>query len=577
MSEKTNENALANITRKVKATSKDMFTRAVHTFKRMDKPARILVLVLFIAVAAEIPIFLSIGSTISRPPVLSGATPAASLTMEEGESVVFNVAATDPDGDALSYQWTLNGVPVGGNQASFTFSPDFTMGGIPYIVKLAVSDGKNRVDQAWAVNVTNILTRLCDVSFGDIEELYVVGDKVFFFHEYYSSDELVQLWCSDGSTEGTRLVMDLADHGPDVEEVYAADDAFYFTFWDDQHTSEIWKTDGTSVGTAPFTDFSMPNPQIYYMYAWGDWIYFNANNDTTNYGAELWKSDGTTTVLVKDIYPGGGDSYPYNFYAAGNRLFFTANNGSGATLWCTDGTEIGTKPVKNLVVNDEFSMCTMGTSLFAFATNGTTGYELWKIDSTGTDAVLVKDICNGPTGCNPDYMTAKGNMIYFSADNGINGIELWKSDGTMAGTVMVKDINADATSTDIESISFFGNIILFEGSDADHGSELWRSDGTAAGTYRVKDIYPGSGSNSSYPYIEEGYSYGIGAGRVIFPAADGVHGTELWSSDGTEAGTRLEMDIYKDIKDSDPDYFRTIGNAAFFFANNGKGDGLYVY
>jgi ELWxxDGT repeat protein len=37
------------------------------------------------------------------------------------------------------------------------------------------------------------------------------------------------------------------------------------------------------------------------------------------------------------------------------------------------------------------------------------------------------------------------------------------------------------------------NIVYFGAFDGIHGMELWRSDGTNAGTYMVKDINPGQG------------------------------------------------------------------------------------
>ncbi len=581
MSEKTNDNALENITRKAKATSEDLFTRTTKTFKRMDKPAKILVLVLFIAVAAEIPLFLGIGGAFNQSPVLSGATPAAFITVNEGEETVFGVSTSDPEGGVLLYQWTLNGVSVGDNRPSFTFTPDYMMGGLVYALDLAVFDGKNRVDQVWTINITNAPIRLCDTNLVEIEHLFVVGDKIFFFDEYDDPDNLVQLWCSDGSPEGTRVVKNLYDNGPiSRSDIATTEDALYFVYSNGKTDEEIWKTDGTSIGMIQYSNFSMINPNIANLYAWRDWIFFAANNDSINYGTELWKTDGTTTVLVKDIFTGSGESWPSDFIAAGDRLFFIADNGTERTLWCTDSTPGGTLPVKNLTIdNGVEGMCILGNSLLAFASDGNTGEELWKIDSSGSNTVLVKDICPGAPGCDPNYPRVNGNVLYFSADNGTTGNELWKSDGTTAGTVLVKDLYAGSDDSDIESISPFGSIILFEGSDADHGSELWRSDGTTAGTYFVKDIYPGSGSNSSYPYVDSTYSYGIAAGRAIFPAEDGICGRELWSTDGTEIGTRLVMDFFEgDSGDSsDPEYFRTIGNAAFFIANDGTGEGLYVF
>jgi ELWxxDGT repeat protein len=72
--------------------------------------------------------------------------------------------------------------------------------------------------------------------------------------------------------------------------------------------------------------------------------------------------------------------------------------------------------------------------------------------------------------------------------------------------------------------------------DPQHGRELWTSDGSSAGTHLVKDIVPGVASGIS---SEIGaYTTAVG-GRVFFVASDPAHGAELWVSDGSDAGTHL--------------------------------------
>ena len=61
------------------------------------------------------------------------------------------------------------------------------------------------------------------------------------------------------------------------------------------------------------------------------------------------------------------------------------------------------------------------------------------------------------------------------------------------GTNLVKDINLGFTSSYVG----FGNIvtcndyIYFSANDGIHGQELWKSNGTQLSTVLVKDIYPG--------------------------------------------------------------------------------------
>ncbi|MGJ5635029.1 hypothetical protein, partial [Nostoc sp. CALU 1950] len=61
-------------------------------------------------------------------------------------------------------------------------------------------------------------------------------------------------------------------------------------------------------------------------------------------------------------------------------------------------------------------------------------------------------------------------------------------------------------------------------------SELWKSDGTEAGTVRVKDINTATIHSSPQNLTNVN-------GTVYFVANDSSGDSELWKSDGTEAGT----------------------------------------
>src|SRR5437868_12319592 len=64
---------------------------------------------------------------------------------------------------------------------------------------------------------------------------------------------------------------------------------------------------------------------------------------------------------------------------------------------------------------------------------------------------------------------------------------------------MVADINPGAPSSNASQLVAIGSTTYFTASDGVHGQELWKSDGTAAGTMLVKDINPGS-AGSAGPY-----------------------------------------------------------------------------
>jgi large repetitive protein len=68
-------------------------------------------------------------------------------------------------------------------------------------------------------------------------------------------------------------------------------------------------------------------------------------------------------------------------------------------------------------------------------------------------------------------------MVYFNAADA-SDVELWKSDGTTAGTVKVKDILPGEIGSQPQLLTMSGSTLFSVANDGVHGSELWKSDGT---------------------------------------------------------------------------------------------------
>lgn len=98
--------------------------------------------------------------------------------------------------------------------------------------------------------------------------------------------------------------------------------------------------------------------------------------------------------------------------------------------------------------------------------------------------------------------------------------------------------------------------------DGVHGYELWRTNGPT--TELVEDInLTSSGAGSSYPY-----SFVQLGDWLYFSADDGVHGYELWRTNGTT--TNLVKDVNENGSDgSGPEWLTRVGNFLFFAANDG--------
>ena len=401
------------------------------------------------------------------------------------------------------------------------------------------------------------------------------------------------LWRSNGTAGGTVLLKRLGSEG--YYEDYGAamvgvDGTLFFTVEDDGN-SELWRSDGTRAGTVRVKRFPSSDSDGYGsdgpsdLTAVGDTLFFTASDDV--HGEELWRSNGTRagTVLVKDIRPGNDDGGGYDDYsygpddltAVGDTLFFTADDGvRGQEVWRSDGTKAGTVLVKNIRAGSYGSYAegftAVGDEVFFRARDGVHGRELWRSDGTSAGTDLVEDINPGGVSANPDGLAGVGDTLFFSAENGTEGRDLWTSDGTAAGTVLVKEFASTGDDYDeygIQEIVPVGDTVFFGADDGVHGLELWSSDGSEAGTVMVKDIRPGD-------YPSDPSSLVAAGSRLFFTARDGVHGQELWTSDGTAAGTLLVEDIYPGAGRSRPRELTESGGDLFLRADDGRhGDELW--
>lgn len=183
--------------------------------------------------------------------------------------------------------------------------------------------------------------------------------------------------------------------------------------------------------------------------------------------------------------------------------------------------------------------------------------------AAATGPYLVRDIKPGAGHSSPADLVAFNGRLLFTAGDGTRGRELWRSDGTSAGTKRVKDILPGGGGSNARYLTPCGSQVFFSANDG-RGQELWRTDGTSAGTFMVKNIKPGRGN--SFPEAELSTVFVCLSGVAYFAARDGVHGPELWRSDGSRDGTYLVADIVAGEQGSEPEvlaaykgrlYFRT--------------------
>jgi trimeric autotransporter adhesin len=334
-----------------------------------------------------------------------------------------------------------------------------------------------------------------------------------------------------------------------------------FTAANQSYDFELYKSDGTSTSLlkniSPLTSSKPINLIVI-----NNILYFSAE-ESPGSGTELWKSDGTSagTVLVKDIYPGTNSGSPEHLFNYNGTLYFTAFTATqGRKLWKSDGTAAGTVLISDIYLgtasSDPKNLVILSNKLYFSAFLPTTGEELWEYNGTNTN--LIKDINPGIPSSNISEIVSNGTYLFFSANNGLNGQELCTSNGTTAGT-FIKNLNPEdllINSSSPANFTVLNGTVYFS---ADYsninllpanpylGRELWRSDGGFF-TYMIKDINQNINSLNGILPDFKGPFETIG-NSLFFPGTDGIHGVELWRSDGTNAGTHMVIDLYTGIQD----------------------------
>lgn len=308
------------------------------------------------------------------------------------------------------------------------------------------------------------------------------GGKLYFNANHVDYGQ--ELWATDGSSDGTSIVSDInpGTTGSVPISLINYNNKLYFRTlagtpgfysYDDANGVSLVSTAMSSAQNFLVANdkfFFRNNNKLNYFYqnlitqvntdayisgnmgSINGKIVMAAKTDLNVNNYQLYVYNGSTVSLLKVINP-SLSANPQNFYysSAYNQLFFSAGSSTdGFELWKTDGTEEGTKQVKDVNAGSGSSFPEnfkqIGNQLFFVANDGVNGKELWVTDGTGNGTKLVKDINPGSAASNPNNLTELNGKLYFLANDGSNEGKLWESDGTANGTKITLELKPGYTN-----------------------------------------------------------------------------------------------------------------------------------
>ena len=424
-------------------------------------------------------------------------------------------------------------------------------------------------------------TLLADLNPGDANSsptrFFSYGDVALFRADGPND---VELYVTDGTPEGTSL---LADINPDpgfrggnsnASDFTLYNGLVYFSAQSPAEGRELWVTDGTTAGTRLVADIQPGdgNGAPFDFIEYNGLLYFTANDGTN--GSELWRTDGTAdgTELVANINPDGGTSNPNFKFVFNGRLWFTANDGTtGLEVWSTDGTAAGTSLLADINPDGNGAPSryfVRGGQFFFRADNGVTGSELWASNGTADGTFQVVDLATGEGDSRPDDFFTVGARLYFTADLPDLGRELVFADFA-AGSLFLSGVNpagpdevdniteivpgsayaftADTSATPDER-DFFLLSDLFGGFTLDNGRDIY-------GAQDLQELDDLVWTGNSLYFSYENATAGLEIARVALLE--------------TDATVELLPELIPGTDDTDIDELTLFNNQLIFEANNG--------
>lgn len=409
--------------------------------------------------------------------------------------------------------------------------------------------------------VTDLISDHATTASSYPRELVVAGGRLYF--TAVNSDLGPQLWTSDGTGAGTSLVREIGREGylQNLSELTPYRGALFFSVSRPNAigSTGLWRSDGTPPGTMPAQP-SWPDSTVSRLTIAGDHLYFLGASAGLRPG--VCRSEGDRD----DARCGGSFRAVREMVAFGDRVLLSAaGSDAGVEPWISDGTPEGTALVRNIAVapgvgSEPSHLQTIGDAAFFVTASDSGGSLLWRTDGSEAGTEAIEEWAAEPGGAPVVQMVASGAHLFLAVAPVEGGSALWVSDGRPGGTELVRRFDPSTDPGGGMVLVPFGNRVLMSVDDGAHGTELWVSDGSGPGTRLLRDLRPGARASSP------GFFTGLD-NRVAFAARTDL-GFEPWVSDGTSAGTVMIADVAPGVASSNPTAFAALNGTIYFSATD---------
>jgi len=253
-------------------------------------------------------------------------------------------------------------------------------------------------------------------------------------------------------------------------------------------------------------------------------VFYLATDTTNSNNLSLIRFSGASHNVVADLSATSTSIYATSVYSVGSTDYFSfgGSPSSGVYSWFSG-------LFTDLATTATFSTLPGFGSEYVHIRNGSPFFLDGTLTPVDLDTRATMTLNSGGGSLGTSYVDEVGDLLYLWTNRGGTTYDVWafnKSDLSFTQVTFIASSNSTVQSVKI------GSTIYFNPYTDSTGSTLYSISGL---TYTPVSTVNPSGYNIS--------SLKVFNSKVYFTANDGISGYELWSSDGTPAGTSLYLDL----------------------------------